>query len=617
MRAIKLICTILTVAVLFAATAVGEESAGVYALGDKVDDFTVTMSDGRTFSLYGLLEEKDAVVINIWGTFCSPCRQEFPFMEQAYQLMKDDIEILALSIYPPDTDEVITQYQEEMGLTFPMGRDSAGMADKIPLTGYPTTAIVDRNGILCFYHTGAVYSLQQFISLFGTYTADGYDESVLMLEVPAIALPEASDSVALSAAANAEGSDLVMDCSTQEDVAPFVPSDDGSCACAANVEIPNTRANMYVEVNAAAGDVMTYEYRVDGATYLDRMTVSIAASGAEEVTAVKLYTGENGEWTQDGVKFDEDGSYTVHFDFFKGLDTGDEAEAGEVVAQIRNVKLITGDEAAAWEDPFVQSTPRSLSGNTASIDILSDAREFATLDNYGNLEEAFMKLYVIDGDVRLRINLGDGIDERFLILGQSDAASVQYHMLSGLEKDESGALLETSISPDVQYTHFMLTNVISYDTYAFIMLFPSEEAVNSYIKTSIKAVYPEVSLDNIDVAAYMDGTPFEAATGVSLHTALDASQKQANDVELPSEATYVVRYIDEEGNPVTGVMTQVCDEGTCAVVVSDENGLASHTAAPYPYEIHVLMVPEGFAPVEEIFTMDEAGGEITVTLLRN
>ena len=71
-------------------------------LGETLPDFTVETIDGGTFTLSEALKEKDLVMINLWATWCGPCEREFPYMEEAYELYSDKVEIIALSVEPDD-----------------------------------------------------------------------------------------------------------------------------------------------------------------------------------------------------------------------------------------------------------------------------------------------------------------------------------------------------------------------------------------------------------------------------------------------------------------------------------------------------------------------------------
>lgn len=93
----------LVMALLCAAFPVALAQEDTYQLGDTMDDFAVTLSDGTETFLYGLLTQKKAVLINFWASWCGPCKIEFPFMQQAYDELSDDVGIIALSIEPKDT----------------------------------------------------------------------------------------------------------------------------------------------------------------------------------------------------------------------------------------------------------------------------------------------------------------------------------------------------------------------------------------------------------------------------------------------------------------------------------------------------------------------------------
>ena len=81
--------------------------------------------------------------------------------------------------------------------------------------------------------------------------------------------------------------------------------------------------------------------------------------------------------------------------------------------------------------------------------------------------------------------------------------------------------------------------------------------------------------------------------------------------------TYTVAYVDQNGDPVPGVVCQVCDESMCQVFTSDANGVCKITLPAKAYEIHTLKVPEGYEG--DTTTVTEApagGGELSFTLTK-
>ena len=147
----KAFSLLLALALCIASLAMAEEAQpAVYQLGDKIDDFTMTTYDGTSVTLSEVLKEKDMVLINIWATWCGPCRNEFPFLEEAYQQYKDKVEVLALSCEPTDDDQVLTDFVAEMGLTFPVGRDDVGLDSRFGVRSIPTSVVVDSFGTICF-----------------------------------------------------------------------------------------------------------------------------------------------------------------------------------------------------------------------------------------------------------------------------------------------------------------------------------------------------------------------------------------------------------------------------------------------------------------------------------
>ena len=92
---------------------------------------------------------------------------------------------------------------------------------------------------------------------------------------------------------------------------------------------------------------------------------------------------------------------------------------------------------------------------------------------------------------------------------------------------------------------------------------------------------------------------------------------RATAEEPAGDGTYTVTYVDQNGDPVPGVMCQVCDATTCQVFVSNASGVCEFTLPAGAYEIHTLKVPEGYEG--DTTTITEApvnGGELTFTLTK-
>lgn len=145
-----------------------------YYLGDVMHDFTLTDSNGNEITLSALLEEKRAVVINAWYVSCTFCKQEFPYMQEAYGQYSDEVEIVALNIESGDTNEEINECFSSLGLTFPAAKDTEGLSAAFHFTAAPTTVIIDRYGVITLIEEGPVTDTQTWCDAFEYLTSDGY-----------------------------------------------------------------------------------------------------------------------------------------------------------------------------------------------------------------------------------------------------------------------------------------------------------------------------------------------------------------------------------------------------------------------------------------------------------
>lgn len=184
-----------------------------YELGSVMYDFSFTDSTGKSGTLAGLLSEKKMVLINFWYTTCTWCLYEFPDMKSAFAGYSDDVAILALD--PMDTTSIVESFRTdeaqwgEGGLPFRMvGRENActnDLASRFGVTGYPTSVLIDREGVVCFIADGAG-TKEDFIYLFEKYTAEPYEQDIVFPGENAVEMPlpdvDAPSSAQIEAAIN-------------------------------------------------------------------------------------------------------------------------------------------------------------------------------------------------------------------------------------------------------------------------------------------------------------------------------------------------------------------------------------------------------------------------------
>jgi peroxiredoxin len=116
------------------------------------------------------------LLVNIWATWCPPCREEMPSMQRLYEAVgSEDFEILAISIDAPlgESDAFgrvggdLKTYAESLGLTFTLLHDPSGKVQQdFQTTGVPESFVVDRDGVIYKKIAGAtVWDAPQNVEL--------------------------------------------------------------------------------------------------------------------------------------------------------------------------------------------------------------------------------------------------------------------------------------------------------------------------------------------------------------------------------------------------------------------------------------------------------------------
>lgn len=111
-------------------------------------DFTLLDSQGNMVSLSDFSGQ--AVLVNVWASWCGPCRQEMPALERVYQEFKDlGFTILAVNATSQDNRTSADQFVQEMGLTFPILYDTDNLVYKnYQVRALPSSYFILPNGII-------------------------------------------------------------------------------------------------------------------------------------------------------------------------------------------------------------------------------------------------------------------------------------------------------------------------------------------------------------------------------------------------------------------------------------------------------------------------------------
>ena len=92
----------------------------------------------------------DVVLLNIWATYCIPCRTEMPSIEAVYQeLGPKGLKVVAVSVDATGFEQQIRDFVRDYNLSFDILYDDTGAIQKIyRTTGVPETFVISRSGVI-------------------------------------------------------------------------------------------------------------------------------------------------------------------------------------------------------------------------------------------------------------------------------------------------------------------------------------------------------------------------------------------------------------------------------------------------------------------------------------
>jgi peroxiredoxin len=116
--------------------------------GFLAPDFTLDQLSGGEVRLADF--QGKVVLINLWASWCPPCRAEMPALQRVYEANQGQgFEVLAVNMTYQDSEQAAAAFVDEHGLTFPILLDRTGQVGRLYLMrALPSTFFVNQEGII-------------------------------------------------------------------------------------------------------------------------------------------------------------------------------------------------------------------------------------------------------------------------------------------------------------------------------------------------------------------------------------------------------------------------------------------------------------------------------------
>ena len=125
-------------------------------VGRPAPDYRASSAQGESVSLAALRGQP--VLLNVWATWCHPCREEIPELQRLHERYGDrGLRIVGVSVDAVGHEGAIRDFAQRYGMTYPVWRDPGEIVSATFLVvGVPATFLIDRGGILRWKRTGPI-----------------------------------------------------------------------------------------------------------------------------------------------------------------------------------------------------------------------------------------------------------------------------------------------------------------------------------------------------------------------------------------------------------------------------------------------------------------------------
>ena len=132
---------------------VGDEPVELLRLGDIAPDFSYRLPDGTTQRLSDLRDKQ--VILNFWATWCGPCIEEIPLLQQTAHANAGTL--LVLGVNKLEEPVTIAAFAEKTGVTFPLVANLSGdISVRYGARLLPMTYFINSDGTISAIEIGAL-----------------------------------------------------------------------------------------------------------------------------------------------------------------------------------------------------------------------------------------------------------------------------------------------------------------------------------------------------------------------------------------------------------------------------------------------------------------------------
>lgn len=126
------------------------------SVGSRMPPYQSRMLDGSPFDVANL--RGDVVLLNVWATWCGPCRAEIPVLKALHDKHRArKFSVVGISVDEKDFEGDVKKYVEAERVQFPIVLDPDGRIGNIfQISVLPTSLLLDREGKIVWFHTGLI-----------------------------------------------------------------------------------------------------------------------------------------------------------------------------------------------------------------------------------------------------------------------------------------------------------------------------------------------------------------------------------------------------------------------------------------------------------------------------